>query len=192
VIFPCDYQKPVFLDKGVILPVVVYFPLPSMPQLCRLWLSWLDLDRSQRHRTTRGFLRGSLMCHLAVSRTCPVMGYQCILLTWSGIQLMWLLGFLFRVSSLSRTYQGWHVFRHAGLFFASSSKPAFSLESLPRNLYVGLHPGKDFISTDNTPCLDCYATPRGVYPVLATVIGWLSFIPISDRITNGLPFSYQR
>jgi hypothetical protein len=45
VIFPCDYQKPVFLDKGVILPVVVYFPLPSMPQLCRLWLSWLDLER---------------------------------------------------------------------------------------------------------------------------------------------------
>ena len=46
-LFPCDYQKPVFLDKGVILPVVVYTPLPSFPQLCRLWLSWSDLDRME-------------------------------------------------------------------------------------------------------------------------------------------------
>lgn len=41
----CDYQRPVFLDKGVILPVVVYPPLPSMPQLARIWLSWADLER---------------------------------------------------------------------------------------------------------------------------------------------------
>jgi hypothetical protein len=56
---------------------------------------------------------------------------------------------------------------------------------------MGLHPGKDFISADNTPCLSCYATPPGVYPALAPVIGWLSFIPISDRITNGLPCRYH-